>query len=81
MSDVAQTRVLLTGGIGAGKSAVAGLLEARGVPVIHADGIGHLVLEPEGEAFGPVAAWWPEVVVGGHIDRARLAAIVFSGAR
>jgi dephospho-CoA kinase len=40
--------------------------------------IGHAVLEPEGEAFQSVAAWWPEVLVDGHIDRHRLAAIVFA---
>jgi len=72
-----RTRVLLSGGIGAGKSVVADLLSARGIPVIHADAIGHLVLQPEGEAFGPVSAWWPEVVAEGRIDRSRLAAIVF----
>jgi dephospho-CoA kinase len=54
---------------------------ARGIPVIHADSIGHQVLEPEGEAFHPVAAWWPEVVVGGRIDRQKLAAIVFQDPR
>jgi len=68
---------VLSGGIGAGKSAVADYLEARGIPVIHADTIGHAVLEPEGEAFHAVSAWWPEVLVGEHIDRSRLARIVF----
>lgn len=70
-------RIVLSGGIGAGKSAVAEYLEARGIPVIHADTIGHAVLEPEGEAFHAVSAWWPEVLVGEHIDRSRLARIVF----
>jgi dephospho-CoA kinase len=69
--------LVLSGGIGAGKSAVAEALSARGIPVIHADMIGHAVLEPEGEAFHAVSAWWPEVLVDGHIDRRRLAAIVF----
>jgi dephospho-CoA kinase len=72
-----QVRVVLSGGIGAGKSAVAGSLSARGIPVVHADMIGHAVLEPEGEAFHAVSAWWPEVLVDDHIDRPRLAAIVF----
>lgn len=69
--------MVLSGGIGAGKSAVADALSVRGIPVIHADMIGHAVLEPEGEAFPAVSAWWPEVVVDGHIDRPKLAAIVF----
>jgi len=71
------TRVLLSGGIGAGKSAAADILAARGIPVIHADMIGHAVLEPEGEAFHAVSAWWPEIVVDERIDRSKLAAIVF----
>jgi dephospho-CoA kinase len=72
-----QVRVVLSGGIGAGKSAVAGVIAARGIPVIHADMIGHAVLEPEGEAFPAVSACWPQVVVDGRINRSRLAAIVF----
>ncbi|MDH3606769.1 MAG: dephospho-CoA kinase [Acidimicrobiia bacterium] len=78
MNDHRHTRLILSGGIGSGKSAVGGLLSARGIPVIHADMIGHAVLEPEGEAFHPVSAWWPEVLVDGVIDRAKLAQIVFS---
>jgi dephospho-CoA kinase len=70
-------RIVLSGGIGAGKSAAAAALEARGIPVVHADTIGHAVLEPKGEAFHAVSAWWPEVLVDGHIDRSRLARIVF----
>ena len=77
MTEHRQVRVVLSGGIGAGKSAVADALAARGIPVVHADMIGHAVLEPEGEAFHAVSAWWPEILVDGHIDRPRLAAIVF----
>lgn len=73
-----QVRVLLTGGIGAGKSAVGELLRARGARVIDADEVGHRVLEPGGEAFGSVAEAWPSVVVDGVIDRQRLADIVFA---
>lgn len=77
MTEHRQVRVVLSGGIGAGKSSVADTLAARGIPVVHADMIGHAVLEPEGEAFHAVSAWWPEILVDGHIDRPRLAAIVF----
>ena len=76
MSD-RQVRVLLTGGIGAGKSSVGELLRARGALVIDADEIGHQVLEPGGEAFDRVAETWPSVVVDGVIDRRKLADIVF----
>ena len=72
---------MLSGGIGAGKSTVAEMLAGQGVAVIHADKIGHAVLEPEGEAFGAVSAWWPEVVIDGRIDRSQLAAIVFADPR
>jgi dephospho-CoA kinase len=72
-----QARVLLTGGIGAGKSTVGELLRARGALVIDADEIGHSVLEPGGEAFNRVAETWPSVVVDGLIDRQLLADIVF----
>lgn len=71
-------RLLLCGGIGAGKSSVAAALAGHGARVIHADGIGHSVLEPEGEAFADVARRWPQVVSDGRIDRAALAAVVFS---
>lgn len=70
-------QVLLTGGIGAGKSTVGELLRARGALVIDADRVGHEVLQPGGEAFDRVAKAWPSVVVDGAIDRSRLADIVF----
>jgi dephospho-CoA kinase len=72
-----QVRVLLAGGIGAGKSSVGELLRARGARVIDADEVGHQVLEPGGTAYDRVAETWPSVVVGGAIDRRRLADIVF----
>lgn len=53
------------------------MLRARGALVIDADHIGHQVLQRGGEAFLPVIETWPEVLVGGEIDRRRLADIVF----
>ena len=78
MSERRHSRVVLSGGIGTGKSAVAEILAAGGIPVIHADMIGHAVLEPEGEAFPAVSARWPEIVADGRLDRTKLAAIVFA---
>jgi dephospho-CoA kinase len=72
-----QVRVLLTGGIGSGKSSVGEMLRARGAQVIDADEIGHRVLESGGEAYARVAGQWPAVLVDGAIDRKRLADIVF----
>ncbi len=71
-------RIILTGGIGAGKSYVAERLADRGWNVIEADRIGHDVLEPGGSAFAAVVERWPSAVDEGTIDRAKLAHIVFS---
>jgi dephospho-CoA kinase len=70
----------LTGGIGAGKTAVAGLLAQRGAIVIDVDAIGREVLEPSGMAHHPVlAAFGPGILdEAGHIDRAALARVVFA---
>jgi len=72
----------LTGGIGSGKSTVAELLAQRGAVVIDADLIAREVVVPGGPAYqGVVDRFGPPVVTGdGRIDRAALAAIVFTDA-
>ena len=77
MAESRHAGVLLCGGIGSGKTMVGRMLAFRGATVIHADNIGHQVLEPEGDAFPAVAQMWPQTVVAGRIDRAGLAGIVF----
>ena len=69
----------LTGGIGSGKSTVAGLLELRGATVIDVDALGRQVIAPEGRAEATVVkAFGPDIVdTAGHIDRNALAAVVF----
>jgi dephospho-CoA kinase len=68
----------LTGGIGSGKSAVAQMFAARGVPVIDADALAREVVAPGGPAHADVAAAWPEVIgKDGTVDRKRLGKIVF----
>ena len=69
----------LTGGIGSGKSTVAGLLELRGATVIDVDALGRQVIAPGGRAETMVAeAFGPDIVdTAGHIDRPALAAAVF----
>lgn len=48
-------RIGLTGGIGSGKSTVAGLLAARGAAVIDADAISRSVTAPGGRAIAAIA--------------------------
>lgn len=69
----------LTGGIGAGKSAVADLLAEHGAVLIDADRIAREVVEPGGPAYQPlVDRFGPTIVdADGKIDRPALAAIVF----
>ena len=68
----------LTGGIGAGKSTVAQLMAARGVPVVDADALAREVVAPGAPAHAEVAAAWPEAIAAdGTVDRKRLGAIVF----
>jgi len=70
----------LTGGIGSGKSTVANLFAARGVTLIDADEIAHLITAPGGMAIGSIRqefgtqALTPE----GAMDRDKMRALVFS---
>jgi dephospho-CoA kinase len=69
----------LTGGIAAGKSAVAALLRARGIPVLDADAISREILRPGEPAHADVAREWPTVITAdGTIDRKALGRIVFA---
>ena len=68
----------LTGGIGSGKSTVGRLVAARGVPLIDADQLAREVVAPGEPALADIAAEWPEVMnPGGHLDRKRLARLIF----
>ncbi|WP_321955460.1 dephospho-CoA kinase [Paraburkholderia bannensis] len=70
----------LTGGIGSGKSTVADLFAARGVPLVDTDVIAHRVTAPQGLAMPHIAAQFgPEFVAAdGSMDRARMRALVFA---
>jgi dephospho-CoA kinase len=70
----------LTGGIGAGKSAVADLLVERGAVLIDADVVAREVVAPGGPAYGPlVERFGPAVLAAdGTLDRAAMAAVAFS---
>jgi len=73
-------RVALTGGVGSGKSTVGRLLRERGVTVVDADAIAREVVEPGTPGLdGIVARFGPGILqADGTLDRAGLAAIVFS---
>ena len=73
-------RIGLTGGIGSGKSTVAGLLAARGARVVDADRIAREVVEPGTPGLDAVvAAFGTEVLTPeGALDRPALAAVVFA---
>ncbi len=69
----------LTGGLASGKSCVARLFEELGVPVIDADIAAREVVAPGEPALGEIRTHFGTGVFtrDGHLDRARLRAIVF----
>lgn len=69
----------LTGGIGAGKSAVADLLVERGAQLIDADQVARQVVAPGGPAYQPLVDRFGPGVLGpdGTVDRPALAAVAF----
>ena len=75
----------LTGGIGSGKSTVADLFAAHGVPLVDTDLIAHRITAPHGIAMPQIAAKFGDsfVAADGSLDRARMRKLVFSddGAR
>ena len=70
-------RVGLTGGIASGKSTVADELARRGALVIDADRLAREVVDPGTPELAKVAERFPDTVVDGRLDRAKLAAVVF----
>lgn len=68
----------LTGGIGAGKSTVARILESLGCVVSDSDADAAAILE-EPETIGTIREWWGDQVVreDGSLDRAAIAARIF----
>jgi dephospho-CoA kinase len=78
-------KVGLTGGIGSGKSEVAGLLASYGAVVVDADRIAREVVEPGTPGLAAlVTEFGPDVLTpDGALDRGRVAALVFAeeGAR
>ena len=70
----------LTGGIGMGKSTVAAMFAAAGVPVHDADATVHALYARDGAAVEPVGAAFPGTVSGGAVDREALSRAVVGDA-
>ena len=73
-------RVGLTGGIGAGKSTVAALLEERGAVVTSADEVARDVVSPGSDGLAAVVAEFGDGILApdGSLDRSALGRLVFS---
>lgn len=73
-------RVALTGGIASGKTTVAGLFAALGVPVIDTDVIAREVVAPGTPGLAAVAARFGRDILDadGRLDRARLRSLIFA---
>jgi dephospho-CoA kinase len=71
-------RIGLTGGIGMGKSTVAAMFAARGVPGFNADEEVHRLQAPGGEALEAIAAAFPGTVTDGVLNRPALRALVLA---
>jgi dephospho-CoA kinase len=66
----------LTGSIGMGKSATAGMFREIGAPVYDADAAVHNLYEAGGAAVGPLSERFGDILKSGAIDRAALRAKV-----
>lgn len=69
-------KIGLTGSIGMGKTTVAKMFAARGIPVFDADAAVHQLYAKGGAAVAPVGAAFPGTVKDGAVDRAALSAAV-----
>jgi dephospho-CoA kinase len=79
LDSAAVQMIGLTGGIGSGKSTVAGLLAAKGAVVVDADVIARQVVEPGSPVLDRLVERFGTDIIepDGHLDRARLAERAF----
>ena len=75
-------KIGLTGGIGSGKSIVANLFKQFGIATINADLIAHALTRPGTPQFEQIIERFGNQIVddSGHIDRKKLAKLVFRNA-
>ncbi|MGO9305765.1 MAG: dephospho-CoA kinase [Candidatus Korobacteraceae bacterium] len=76
-------RVGLTGGLGSGKSTVAGFLRNLGAEVIESDELGRAMMEPGQQVYAEIVSAFGQQVVSpdGRLNRAHLAKLAFEGGR
>lgn len=74
--------VVLTGGIGSGKSLVASIFEGRGIAIVEQDDVSREVVEPGEPALESIRQHFGDDVIGndGTLDRAELRQRVFNNA-
>ncbi len=72
--------LVVTGGLGAGKSTASRYFASRGAVVLDLDEIAHRLLEPGSATHARVVEAFGEAILDGHgrVDRARLAAAAFA---
>lgn len=75
--------VVLTGGIGSGKSAACEIFQTLGVPVVDADQIAHELTGPQGAAMAEIRKAFGDEVLGpdGRLDRAVMRELAFHDPR
>jgi dephospho-CoA kinase len=73
-------RIGLTGGIGSGKSTVAGLLASHGAQIIDTDAIARRLTLPGGAAIEAIRSAFGDVAIDatGALDRHRMRALAFA---
>jgi dephospho-CoA kinase len=72
-------RVGLTGGLGSGKSTVAGIFQELGAAVISADQLGRQLMQPGEPVYAAIVQTFGQAVVraDGSLDRKALAELAF----
>ena len=68
----------LAGGVGSGKSSVAGILKELGAGIIESDSLGHEEINTEASRAA-LREWWGPGVIGpdGTVDRKKIASLIF----
>ncbi|HEX6708226.1 MAG TPA: dephospho-CoA kinase [Albitalea sp.] len=80
MAAHAAWRIGLTGGIGSGKSTVAGMLAARGAAVVDSDALARRLTQPGGAAIPAIRAEFGDALIDatGALDRERMRGLAFA---